>query len=301
MTITLTWARRQGRLRPIPDSGIVMRTKFFLGFLVIIAFPARAQERAPVAKVIHLATALDHLTAIEFGEPVTLVAAGSDAFDIQRRDDKVLIKPLAAGASTDLLVWTSTRRLIYELDPPGEVKDMNFAVDSRMESGSGDRKPAAQGRNPQDSADALMARAFLAAQPVANAAVHDQKDAVTVRVEHVLVSKNSIYLHCSIRNLGRGSYTLMAPKVERLLVAHPAISLVTRSRSQLTGSEMGKMRGVKSFSLAPASVQVSNEQVAPGQSAEAVIALAQPIDPAALLSLTFVPYGTRAVQAFVVL
>lgn len=273
-----------------------MSTKVFLAFLVATAFPLRAQERAPVAKVIHLATALDHLTAIEFGEPVTLVAAGSDAFDIQRQEDKVLIKPLAAGASTDLLVWTSTRRLIYELDPPGEVKDMNFAVDSRME-----RRPSAETRIPQDSADALMARAFLAAQPVANAAVHDQKDAVTVRVEHVLLSKSSIYLHCSIRNLGRGSYTLMTPKVERLLVAHPAISLVTRSRSQLTASEMGKMRGVKSFSLSPASVQVSSEQLAPGQTAEVVIALAQPLDAVALLSLTFAPYGMRAVQAFVVL
>lgn len=278
-----------------------MSAKVFLGFFLAIAFPVCAQERATVPKVIHLATALDHLTAIEFGEPVTLVAAGSDAFDIQRQGDKVLIKPLATGASTDLLVWTSTRRLIYELDPPGEVKDMNFAVDSRMESGSGARKPAAQAGIPQDSADALMARAFLAAQPIANAAVHDQKDAVTVRVEHLLLSKNSIYLHCSIRNLGRGGYTLMAPKVERLLVAHPAISLVTRSRSQLTGSEMGKMRGVKSFSLAPASVQVSSEEVAPGQTAEVVIALAQPIDPVALLSLTFASYGRRAVQAFVVL
>ena len=275
-----------------------MRTRYVLSFFLAIA-SVRAQERATVPKVIHLATALDHLTVIEFGEPVTLVAAGSDAFDIQRQDDKVLIKPLATGVSTDLLVWTSTRRLIYELDPPGEVKDMNFAVDSRVESGA--RKPAAQAGIPQDSADALMARAFLAAQPIANTAVHDEKDAVTVRVEHVLLSKSSIYLHCSIRNLGRGSYTLMAPKVERLLVAHPAISLVTRSRSQLTGSEMGKMRGVKSVSLAPAGVQVSSEQLAPGQTAEMVIALAQPIDSIALVSLTFAPYGTRTVQAFVVL
>ena len=37
------------------------------------------------------------------------------------------------------------------------------------------------------------------------------------------------------------------------------------------------------------------------KSAEMVIALAQSLDPVALLSLTFAPYGARAVQAFVVL
>src|SRR6185437_7706117 len=162
--------------------------------------------------------------------PVILVAAGSDAFAVQRQGDKVLIKPLLTGASTDLLVWTATRRLIYELDPPGEVKDMNFALDSRIIE-SGERKPATETK--AESIDALMARAFLAALPVASAAVHDQKDAVTVRVEHVLLSKSTVYLHCSVRNLGRRSYTLMTPKVERLLVAHPRVSLVTRSRSQL--------------------------------------------------------------------
>ena len=297
MTFTFSLGRSgRRRLHPIPNPGILMRTDFFLVFLLAIAFPVGAEERSSHPDVIHLATALDHLTAIEFGEPVTLVAAGSDAFDIQSQDDKVLIKPLAAGAATDLLVWTPTRRLIYELDPPGEVNAMNFAVDSRIE-----RKPVTQTKGEQEPIDSLMARVFLAALPVANAAVHDQKDAVTVRVEHVLLSKSSIYLHCSIRNLGRGSYTLTAPKVERLLVAHPRVSLATRSRSQLTGSEMGKMRGVKTLSLSPASVQVSSEQLAPGQAAEMVIALARPIDSAALVSLTFAPYGTRAVQAFVVL
>src|SRR5690348_16470832 len=107
MTFTSAGARGGDcRPRPIPDSGTVMKSKFFLAALLAIAFPLRAQQRAAAPNVIHLATALDHVTAIEFGEPVTLVAAGRDAFEIERRDDKVLIKPLSAGVATDLLVWT---------------------------------------------------------------------------------------------------------------------------------------------------------------------------------------------------
>jgi hypothetical protein len=61
------------------------------------------------------------------------------------------------------------------------------------------------------------------------------------------------------------------------------------------------MRDVKSLSLPPASVQVSSEQVAPGQTAEVVIALTPSVDPLVLMSLTFAPYGNRPVQAFLVL
>jgi hypothetical protein len=273
-----------------------MKPKFLPGFLLALAFPLGAQERAAAPQVIHLGTALDHLTAIEFGEPVELVAAGSDAFDIQRQGDKVLIKPLSAGVATDLLVWTRTRRLIYELEPAGEVNHMNFAVDSRIEP-----KTAPESRAPQEPAtDSLMTRAFLAALPVASSTVHDRKDGITVRVEHMLFSKSSVYLHCSIRNLGRGSYALVTPKLERLLVARPAVSLIGRRRSQITASEMRKMRGLRSFPLSAISVQVSREQVAPGETAEVVIAV-QPLDSITLLSLTFAPYGTHSVQAFVVL
>ena len=91
----------------------------------------KVNQPAPT-EVIHVATALDHLTVLEFGEPVTMAATGSPAFQIERHDDKVFIKPLKAGASTDLFVWTASRRFAYELEPPGEVKNMNFAVDSRV-------------------------------------------------------------------------------------------------------------------------------------------------------------------------
>ncbi|HKR29980.1 MAG TPA: TrbG/VirB9 family P-type conjugative transfer protein, partial [Terriglobales bacterium] len=82
--------------------------------------------------VTHVATALDHLTVLEFGEPVTMAAAGSTAFQIERHADKVFVKPLKSGASTDLFVWTSSRRFAYELEAPGEVKNMNFAVENRI-------------------------------------------------------------------------------------------------------------------------------------------------------------------------
>src|SRR5437016_11501256 len=46
------------------------------------------------AKVTRVETAMNHLTIIELAEPVTLAAAGSPSFKIERRDNKVFIQPL---------------------------------------------------------------------------------------------------------------------------------------------------------------------------------------------------------------
>src|SRR5215471_4131028 len=112
-------------------------------------------------EVIHVATALDHVTVLEFGEPVTMAAAGSPAFQIERHEDKVFIKPLKTGASTDLFVWTASRRFTYELEPPGEIKNMNFAVDNATST----PKPVPDNTSQlAEIADMMLTRAFLGAE-----------------------------------------------------------------------------------------------------------------------------------------
>src|SRR5258708_1657728 len=71
--------------------GSMKYTSFSLSFLVaacLLAQELKAQalpKTAPnfQAQAVHLATALDHLTVLEFGEPVTQAAAGSTAFNIE--------------------------------------------------------------------------------------------------------------------------------------------------------------------------------------------------------------------------
>src|SRR5437763_2750087 len=94
---------------------------------------AFAQSPAPEIttkpEIISVKTALNHLTVLEFGEPVTMAATGSPAFHVERQQDKVLIEPKNSGSSTDLLVWTASRRFSFELQPAGEVSKMDVAID----------------------------------------------------------------------------------------------------------------------------------------------------------------------------
>ena len=112
---------------------------------VIAALSQETGTPSPNA-VVHVATALNHLTVLEFHEPVTMAAAGSSDFQIEREANKVFVKPVKSGASTDLFVWTASRRFAYELEITQEVKEMSFAIDTAQpaarpgsEAGCGDR------------------------------------------------------------------------------------------------------------------------------------------------------------------
>ena len=95
-----------------------MQTTAFLIILALVAPLQRIETQYPDrGKVIRLETAMDHLTVIELAEPVTLAAAGSSLFKIERRDNKVFIQPLEEGASTNLFVWTGSGRCEAQLRP----------------------------------------------------------------------------------------------------------------------------------------------------------------------------------------
>ena len=112
--------------------GIMKRTVSLILIYSLCAIAALSQQSSTPSPnaVVHVATALNHLTVLEFHEPVTMAAAGSSDFQIEREANKVFVKPIKSGAATDLFVWTASRRFAYELEITQEVKDMNFAIDT---------------------------------------------------------------------------------------------------------------------------------------------------------------------------
>src|SRR6201998_1949454 len=109
--------------------------RFILIIAVIstVGMPLAGQkiERASSdrSQIIHLKTALNDMTVIEFPEPVTQVATGSQSFKVEWRDNKVFVQPTEADASTNMFIWTASERLNYELEPAGDIAGMDCAVD----------------------------------------------------------------------------------------------------------------------------------------------------------------------------
>jgi len=249
------------------------------------------------ADVIHVATALDHLTVLEFGEPVTMAATGSTAFQIERHEDKVFIKPLKTGASTDLFVWTASRRFTYELEAPGEVTHMNFAIDSRAP----EPKPVAESTSRlEEIADMMLSRALLGAERVDSTSIKGEKGRITVRIEHVFQAKNTVYIHYSVSNQSRRPYHVTTPSVAEVVAPQATISVMSLEHTQLDREVLHKLGELRERPVTPTRVENQKEDLQPREETQGVLALRQQVASPTIIQLTFGPEGSHKVQATMV-
>jgi hypothetical protein len=224
-----------------------------------VALGAQQVNQLEVGTVTHVHTALDHLTVLEFGQPVTMAAAGSAAFLIERHENKVFVRPLKAGASTNLFVWTASGRFSYELEPAGEVTNMNSAIDS----------PAPKPQTTPDTsgqlehvADMVLTRAFLGAEKITSDRIKAEKNHVTVRVEEVFRTASSTYIHYSILNRSKLPFRVSAPAVYELHAGAPSVALPSLEHTQLDRRMLGKLGGVTQTLLPLAHTESMSQDVA---------------------------------------
>jgi hypothetical protein len=262
-----------------------MKQSLALIFIYGICTVASAGQQTETAtsKVSHIATALNHLTVLEFQEPVTLAAAGSSDFQIERQDNKVFVKPLNAGTSTDLFVWTASRRFSYELEPAGEVKDMNFAIDNLATA-----KPATD-PSPQmeQVADMLLTRAFLGMEFVDHTGTAVPKDGVSLRIEQVLRTKNTLYLQYALENQSKAPYHVGVPMAYRQVVLASEISLSALERHQLDQQTIRRLGDTKTIPWPIAHSESTPQDVLPGESARGVVIIRQDVESPVVFELVF--------------
>src|SRR5579863_2661762 len=165
--------------------------------LVIAAAAARAQTTSQ-SQIRHIETSLNHLTVLEFGESVTTLAvADPDSFQVERHGDKVFIKPLREGVSTNLFVWTATRELSYELDPAGQLAQMDVMV--RAEPAPGSRVSTQASAEPSDAeirkiASLVLTQAMLGVEDIVQDPEKHATGRVQVDLEQVYRAKDRIYV-----------------------------------------------------------------------------------------------------------
>ncbi len=281
------------------------RTSFLLLSLFLLAAVSGAQEQkaqsltqaAPIVQTqaIHLATALDHITVFEFGEPVTQAAAGSTAFNIEWRDNKVLIKPIKPGVSTDLFVWTASRRFTYELDPPGEVKNMNFAIDNAIPT---PQPVPVSSEQMIQIADMMVTRTLLRADRIESGNIKNEDGRVVLRIENVFQSNNGLYISYAIRNLTDRPYRVVPqPAVWELASPDSTVSLLAIRHTQLNERTVKKLGATKRKSLVVASAETQTEDLRPGSETRGVIVLRQQFSGPTVLEIVFADAGGRHVAA----
>lgn len=246
------------------------------------AFPLCAQQSGvPAENVLHVATSLNHLTVLEFHEPVTMAAAGSSDFQIERQENKVFVKPTKPGASTDLLVWAGSRRFAYELETTPEVKNMNFAIDAAIPA-----PPPAVTSSADELADMMLTRAFLGAIAIQNKHRVSQ-DQVNVHIEQVFRTRSTIYVHYSIENNRSTAYHPDAPAAFELKPSHSPISLASFAHTQLDERAVKKLGQTEALPLIIARNESEQRELEPGSSAGGVLAIREDLRSPAVVQLVF--------------
>jgi hypothetical protein len=235
---------------------------------------------------VHVATALNHLTVLEFHEPVTMAAAGSSDFQIERESNKVFVKPVKSGAATDLFVWTASRRFAYELEITQEVKSMNFAIDNAPPAPAPPPTPAVEPETNQ-SADVVLTRALLGAEEIKHTRARAAKNQVSVRVEQVFRTPSTVYIHYTIENNSSLFYRVNTPGAYQLQTDDSPISLASLAQTQLDRAMLEELGSTKELALPVAHAEAEADDLRPGETTQGVVSIRQGLKSPAVVQLVF--------------
>jgi hypothetical protein len=240
--------------------------RIWLPAIALFALTAKAQN-INYADIQHIHTALNHLTVIDLGEPIQFVAAADpDSFQIERAGDKVLLQPLKEGAATNLILWTPSRQVSYELDAPGDIQKMNVLVRSlpvsvRAISGAPSEKER------QHIAATATSQAVLGAQDIAvEQPFKSSSSVVAVSVTRVLHTNEGIYLQFQIVNHSAAPFRATIPAVTQLTPTQTPVSLLALRNHQLTTQTVDGFKAKNTDSLSGVSGQIQQADVQPGSS-----------------------------------
>lgn len=201
-------------------------------------------------KVIRVETARDHLTVIEVADPVTMVAVGnSGSFSVERRDNKVFIKPTEDGAQTNLFIWTSAGRYAYELLPAASVDQMHFAIDQSPTANSQviQQVPVVEAAEKTVTVPADM---LTKATPIM---VHRERETggrVEVKLRDLYRQDDKLYVRYAVHNQSAAGYQFARPSAWLLSGVRAQTSLVPLTNQQLDERTLRTVRAESSTELA---------------------------------------------------
>jgi len=258
-------------------------------------------------QVVPIQTALNHISVIILPEKIVRVAAGSETMQIEWHENNVFIKPLQGGHATDLMVWTEHQFSAYELEAPGDVKQMTFVLDesaSPVPQVKGAKvlpaKPSADEiRSLRDSA---INSALLKITPVDGHDAHPPKNQVSVSIRDAVRDGDSVFVRFAVTNSGAQPYRVLSPQVFELSPQQNTDLLPALTNKQISDRSVAQFQPNQTAQIAVEQSNFSEKDLSPGATAEGVIEI-HPKDAAKpnVYQFVFADDSSHAVKATVVL
>ncbi len=281
-----------GRASPLLFAPEEAAMKKLITSSLILAFAAAGAQTASHTEIRHVATSLNHLTVLEFGETVTTLAIGDpDSFEVERSGDKVFVKPLQEGVSTNLFVWTATRELNYELDPAGQVGAMDVLVNAAPMPVP---KAAAHASvEPSDEeirkiASLVLTQTLSGVEDIAHDAAKPPPGRIAVDLEQIFRAKDRLYIRYTVTNSTEAPFRVTPPDVFAPLPTEQPISLVSLRDRQLTARTFSQFKAKQGSALGVLEGESTVRDLAPGQKTTGVVSVEIPLnDPPRIYQFDF--------------
>jgi hypothetical protein len=228
-------------------------------------------ETSDRTRIVHLKTALNHLTVIEVGDPVIEVAAGSPSFKVEWRENKVFVQPTEADAATNLFIWTASQRLNYELEPAGSVATMDFAVDQAPVHAES-VKPAAS--TAPAAVSPSITELLLTGKPIRLLPSKSRASKpVEVWISDLYEKDGRLLIRYAVCNHSAQPYSIDTPQVYQLDGVRSPQSLYGFVNSQLGDEQITKLKVKQETPVKVLDGQLQSVRIAPGEEVVGVVAL----------------------------
>jgi len=242
-----------------------------------LSWPAWGQkielQKPDRREIVHVQTALNHLTVLEMNEPVSTVAVGSPAFKVEWRENKVFIQPTEENVATNLFVWTASARFNYELEAAGPIPQMDFAfdqppLDPPAAKASANRVDAPNGVSPAD--------VLIGSRPVRQYGSTPNKQRVAVYLRDSFEHDGQLFIRYTVENGTKRAYTTGVPRVVALSAPRYRESLYSLSNFQLSPKEAERVKNNGATPVEIATGETRGARLDPGQEISEVVAIKLP-------------------------
>lgn len=270
--------------------------------VVVSTCPAWAQkvevEKPRQGQILHIHTALNHLTVLQMNEPVSTVAVGSPVFRVEWRANKVFIEPTEPNVATDLFVWTPAGRFNYELDPAGAVPQMDFAIDQPPVPPP---KPAA--RAERDPNEQPVPALLMGSLPLRTDGSFSGKNRVTILFTGLFEHNGKLLICYRIQNATKTAYAPGIPQAVLLNAPRYHESLYVLRDTELSQHDAAHLKSNGDTPIPLDSATISSPRIDPGQQATGIVTVGLPKQQGTptVLRLVFPSAWTGPVTATLVL
>ena len=222
-------------------------------------------------RVTPIHTALDHISVIALPERITRVAAGSQVMQIEWHGNDVFVKPLQSGQSTDLMVWTEHQFSTYELEAPGDVKQMTFVLDETNSPVPQATKSDPPSKKIDQNAASAIGSTLLQVTQVTARGVHPAKDRVSVSIKDVVRDGRFFYVRFAVTNSSPLPYRIEPPHVFEIAPRQSADLLPAMKDEQVAAKTVAQFDANQTAQVSVQRSDIPQNDLSPGQTAQGVV------------------------------